>query len=146
MPARLFSLYPPVHPTSIVFSRQAPYLFNEPSQPLPERAVVRGLASRLDEKQSPKLTTERLADRLSNLFDLRRQFKSGPDRSGLRNVEHAVGELGKGEELRKTLFGTVKAIGKYPCHLIGRVNVYSGLPKLTIICGKCIDRLGGGIP
>ena len=89
-------------------------MFNEPAQPLPERAVVRGLASRLDEKQSPKLTTERLAHRISHLFDLGRQFKSGPDRSGLRNVEHAVGELGKGEELRKTLAGTVKAIGKYP--------------------------------
>jgi len=39
MPARLLPLYPSVYPLSILFSRETFNVFNEPSQPLSQRAV-----------------------------------------------------------------------------------------------------------
>ncbi len=92
----------------------------------------------MDEKDLPKLLTKRLTYGFGNSFYLGGQLE--------RSMQHAVGDLGKGEQSPKTLFGTVESIGKYPFCLIRRGNGFCRLLKLTVIRSKRGNRLGGRVP
>ena len=94
LPPRLFPLYPFPHSLTIVRSRQMCHIFDESSQSLPQRAVVRRFARVVDEKDLSELTAECLTNRLGHPFDLGRQLEGG--------MQHAVGELSKGEQSPKT--------------------------------------------
>ena len=75
LPPRLFSRYPSAYPLPILFARETFNLLTEPSQPLTQRSVVRRFASFVDEKDPPKLPTERLTYGFSHPFDLAGQLE-----------------------------------------------------------------------
>ena len=77
MPSRLLARYPSMHALSILFSCQMLHLFDESSQPLPQRPIVRGLASVVDEKDATELSPQRLADGFGHALDLGRQLECG---------------------------------------------------------------------